>query len=186
MQGRGQHLWEKIRKVDKQLIFKLATSFAGKIEMGKGSEICVSYLQKIEVMLYMLRQLKIDISVHSNITDAYYEKINLAARKFRYHRACMDNLMNMKCREGKYTYNRHQQAFLQTPNEISESLLKTGVVYSLSRLTTQYRQPLQQLAAQLAMSYRTHNMKKPVISPFWRYTSIFKPQEHFNFGLCFT
>ena len=66
----------------------------------------------------------------------------------------------MKGSDIKDTSTSHNQAFIQIVSEINDNLLRNGVVFSLSKLTAQYRQLLRQLNVPSATSYRTHNMKK--------------------------
>ena len=107
-----------------------------------------------------------DAFVLANITNKNYGQINLAAYKYRYHRFCMDGFMNRKCSDNKDTSTRYDEAFLQIASEIHDDLVKNDVVYSLSKLTTQYRKLLQQMKVPLAMSYRTHNMRKRLAAYF--------------------
>ena len=64
------------------------------------------------------------------------------------------------------TSTSYNQAFIQIVSKINDNLLRNNVVFTLSKLTAQHRQLLQQLNVPPAMSYRTHNMRKRLSTHF--------------------
>ena len=101
-----------------------------------------------------------DAYVLAYITNENYEQISLAASKYQYHRVSMDVFMKMESSDIKYTSTSFDQAFLQTVSVINDNLLRNVIVFSLSKLTAQYRQLLQHLNVPSAITYRTHITKK--------------------------
>ena len=147
--------------------FKTCCFICGKDRDVKGTkDMCtVSTKSRTDAIHRRASELQ-DAYVLDIITNENYDQINLAASKYRYHRVCMDGFMKMKGSDIKDTSTSYNQAFIQIVSEINDNLLRNGVVFSLSKLTAQYRQLLRQLNVPSSMSYRTHHMRKRLSTHF--------------------
>ena len=81
-------------KSSKATDFQNCCFICGKDRDGKGIRdmYSVSTKAKSDAIYDKASELQ-EVSALSNITYTHYCKINLAARKYRYHRACMDRFM---------------------------------------------------------------------------------------------
>ena len=108
-----------------------------------------------------------DAYVLASITNENYDQISLAASKYQYHRVSMDVFMKMEGSDIKDTSPSYDQAFLQIVSEINDNLLRNVIVFSLSKLTAQYRQLCNILMSHLQCRTE-HITQKTLIRPFRR------------------
>lgn len=126
----------------------------------------VSSSERVDAIFKQANELQ-DQSFLSKIRNERYEKVDLIAGGFRYHRSCMTDFMNRKYKGRKdKSHSGIERAFLQLVHEISDKILQDGVVYLLTQLTGHYRQLLQELEVPNAMTYKTEHLKNRLSSYF--------------------
>ena len=147
--------------------FQSSCLICGKCRDSKGVRdmSTVSTKARSDAIYEKANELQDEFVLH-NITDTNHNQIDLAMNKFQYHIVCLRFFMQKNSPDSIDEPSSYDKAFLQLVNDINDSLLKQNAVYSLSKLTAQYRQLLQELKIPQAITYRTHNMKKRLSAHF--------------------